>query len=352
MFRPIRFGFGQGLLIRRSGVLAALVLAILDDRLDFLLLAVAMLLYYSPRIVAWSVSQRNGGAEQFPVTVDPKSKTITQNQEVDAFLAEKHSLLGAAIADIKDSLWSVFTAIAVDISNAKWYQSTASANIQLITITPGMRKEQIAAVFGDALDWTAKERQSFTTPPIGAQLPLTEGSFMPGIYSVSPGMTPQEVQSVVNERFSDEILAHYGSGTQSVVPLSDALTIASLIQRETITKDGMRLISGIMWNRIFAGMNLQIDSSLQYAKASKSSRGGWWPDVSPADKYIPSPYNTYENAGLPPAPIANPSVEAILAALNPIETPCIFYFNDRTGTFHCSATYAEHVALIKKYYGN
>ncbi len=97
-------------------------------------------------------------------------------------------------------------------------------------------------------------------------------------------------------------------------------------------------------------MNLQVDATLQYAKANTKDTNEWWPDVVPKDKYIKSPYNTYLHKGLPPTPIANPSVGAILAALNPIETPCLYYFNDKKGEFHCSKTYKEHVALIRKYY--
>jgi UPF0755 protein len=57
------------------------------------------------------------------------------------------------------------------------------------------------------------------------------------------------------------------------------------------------------------------------------------------------------NKGLPPTPIANPSVAAVLAALNPTKTDCLFYFHDRKGDFHCSETYEGHVAALKKYYG-
>jgi UPF0755 protein len=54
---------------------------------------------------------------------------------------------------------------------------------------------------------------------------------------------------------------------------------------------------------------------------------------------------------LPPTPIANPSVAAVLAALNPKKTTCLFYFHDASAGFHCSDTYEQHVALLKKYYG-
>ena len=171
------------------------------------------------------------------------------------------------------------------------------------------------------------------------------------LYPVDTGTTPIAAQLLVNDKFNKDVLSHYGTTTAQVVPLDQALTIASLIERETGGLDDMRVISGIIWNRLFVNMNLQIDATLQYAKAKSASAATWWPQVAPGDKYIKSPYNTYANKGLPPTPIANPSVAAVLAALNPVNTPCLFYFHDKSGNFHCTATYAEHVALLKKYYG-
>ena len=112
----------------------------------------------------------------------------------------------------------------------------------------------------------------------------------------------------------------------------------------------MRDISGIIWNRLFINMPLQLDASLQYAKGT-DSKTSWWPQVRPADKYIESDFNTYANKGLPPAPISNPSLDAIIAALNPKKTECMYYFHDQRGGFHCNETYEEHVAALKRIYG-
>jgi cell division protein YceG involved in septum cleavage len=267
---------------------------------------------------------------QFPVTVNPQQKMIKEDPLVNELLAAEHSLFRAASAESK-----------VSISGTKGYT---------VIIKPGLRKEQVAAAFGKALNWTAQQRCEFTTPLPGSYLPFAEGTFAPGTYHVTSAMTPLQVQAMVNERFTNDVLAHYGTSTQDIVPLKEALIIASLIQRETIGTDGMRLVSGVIWNRLFINMSLQIDATLQYAKANSGETASWWPRVASVDKYLSSPYNTYMHAGLPPEPISNPSVAAILAALNPIETPCLFYLNDSTGAFHCSATYEDHVALIRTHY--
>ena len=289
--------------------------------------------------------------EQFPVTVDPRNKVIVEDPRVNALLESQHSPLQAAVGNIQNILRVAFEWTALSIAETPWYQSIAAADGRLVAIAPGMRKEQAASAFAKALAWSKKQKQTFMTAPADAFLPLPEGSFSPGIYTVTADATPSEAQALVNDRFSKDVLAHYGTTTAEVVPLDQALTIASLIEREAGGPDDMRIISGIIWNRLFTNMNLQIDATLQYAKANNSDVGNWWPKVQPADRYRRSLYNTYLHSGLPPAPIANPSVAAILAALNPKNTSCLFYFHDAARQFHCSDTYAGHVALLKKYYG-
>lgn len=290
--------------------------------------------------------------EQFPVTVDPKRKIIVEDAQVNALLASDASPLQAAALNTGSTLWRVFEWVATAIADAKWYQNIAAADApRFVTIAPGMRKEQVASLFAKELAWNTKQKEEFMTAPASSPLPLIEGSFSPGIYTVTMGTTPETAQTLVNKRFTDDILSHYGPAVNAQVPLKEALIIASLIQRETIGTKDMRLVSGVIWNRLFLNMNLQIDATLQYAKANKKATKSWWPTVVPADMYLPSAHNTYLHAGLPPTPIANPSVAAVLAALNPIKTSCLFYFNDQAGNILCSDTYAGHVALLKKQYG-
>ncbi len=313
-----------------------------------------------PTILSISIQQEqrqsfSATSGQFPVTVNPQAKSIVENAQVNAFLESAASPLQAAVGNVGNIFGSIFAQIAIAIADASWYQSLATvalSNNRFVTITPGMRKEQIANTFAKVLAWNTKQTKAFLTATSSdSLLQLSEGSFSPGMYVVSPGATPATVQSLIRERFYTDVVSHYGTTTMNIVPLNQALTIASLIQRETEGPGDMRLVSGIIWNRLFANMNLQIDATLQYAKASTRPTASWWPKVLPTDQFIKSPYNTYLHAGLPPTPIANPSVAAILAALNPINTSCLFYFNDTEGNIHCSNTYAEHVALLKKYYG-
>jgi len=284
----------------------------------------------------------------FTVTVDPANKTIIENPQVEALLDEKPTTLTAAVGTVGN----IFTKIAVAISNIAVYRQLAGANTLFVTIQPGYRKEQVSSLIGSTLHWTTAQRNEFLKQASTRDADLPEGQFVPGTYFLSV-TDPDQVETMLHTRFEEDILARYSTSTEEQVPVSDAMTVASLIEREAGSWDDMRMISGIIWNRMFVGMNLQIDATLQYAKANATTgkQGTWWPPVVPKDKYIKSAYNTYMHAGLPPGPIANPSVAAVVAALNPKKTDCLFYFHDENGEFHCTKTYAEHVKLLKKYYG-
>ncbi|MDB4992448.1 MAG: Protein YceG like [Parcubacteria group bacterium] len=306
-----------------------------------------------PLILAVDVQLANkasGTGVPFTVTVNPALKTIHTDPQVEALLATPPTQLPAAAG----FLTKLFQYAALKVASLPIYQqlaAAAGAPSLFVSVSAGTRQEQVAQSFGTQLGWSAKQRTQFITESKALEPDLPQGSTVPGIYFASIS-DPKDVATLVHDRFDSEILSRYSSSTEAQVPLSDAMTIASLIQREAGSWDDMRMISGIIWNRLFIGMKLQVDATLQYAEASKASgTTGWWPSVEPKDKYIKSAYNTYQNAGLPPAPIANPSIAAVVAALNPKKTDCLFYFHDSHSVFHCSKTYAEHVALLKKYYG-
>lgn len=283
----------------------------------------------------------------FPVTVDPINETISEDPAVDALFGESDATLGAAASLASTAL----TWVANVVTKVPGYAQIAGSDIVFIDIKSGYRQEEVARAFGLALGWSKAEQDSFLKQVNTTAPELLEGEFVPGTYMVSSAANASYIQELLADRYVRDVASRYSPEAEKVLPLEDALTIASLLQRETRDPSEMRLISGIIWNRLWAGMNLQIDATLQYAKASNGGTKTWWPVPRPADKYIKSPYNTYKNKGLPPGPISNPSTEAILAALNPKKTDCIFYFHDSRGRMFCSPTYEGHVKALKKSYG-
>jgi len=223
----------------------------------------------------------------------------------------------------------------------------ASPSTKYVKVLPGMRKEQIAEVIGKQLGWDEYDKELFASAVTSSGLINAEGYFYPGSYLIGSSTGPQALSSMMLERYEEQIGSRYASSTKKTINPQTALKIASIIEREAGGLHDMRLISGVIWNRVFKGMSLDMDATLQYVKGSKEN--GWWPRVLSKDKFIDSPYNTYQNKGFPPTPISNPSRASIEAALNPKKTDYLFYLHDRYGNIHPARTYKEHVANIKRW---
>jgi len=285
--------------------------------------------------------------EPFPLGVNPNAKTISENPAITNFL-NQNNIVSNHTKPAKNQTWLAL--LVTKLQDMNWYQNLASPMSRILIIKSGDRAEQVASSFTSILGWTKEQETEFLEKMATGVPPLSEGKFYPGKYLTSSDASPQTIASTVKSRFESEILSRYNDEIESTIPLRDTLIIASLIEREAYDFEDMRYISGVIWNRLFINMRLQIDSSLQYVRGSNPNEP-WWPIPVPNDKYLDSPYNTYQNKGLPPGPIANPSIDAIIATLNPRETDCLFYFHDSDSNFHCTPTYKEHVALLKKYFG-
>lgn len=275
----------------------------------------------------------------FPVTVDPQNKLIEgAGTDVPVLL----TLAAAYTAGVDTSSF-----LASAIMSTKLYEALAPASSPVsVTIQPGMRKEQVATMIDTKLGWSDDQRTIFLD--LIDNEGSGEGRLYPSTYLFPASTTPYEAHALIRSRFAERVVARYASTTEARVPMEDALAIASILEREAGSKAEMPIIAGIMWNRLFSDMKLQMDSTLQYARGT--SKNGWWPVPRSKDKYVKSEFNTYQNKGLPPTPIASPSVAAILAALNPEKTDCMYFFHSKR-TFYCSVTYEEHVAKLKKIYG-
>jgi UPF0755 protein len=128
--------------------------------------------------------------------------------------------------------------------------------------------------------------------------------------------------------------------------LPEIITMASLIEKEVRGADDMKIVSGIFWNRIKNGQALQSCATLAYVLGVNKAQ------YSEADTKVDSPYNTYQNRGLPPGPIANPGLNAIIAAVYPVQTDYNFFLtaevNGASKVIY-SRTYDEHLRNKGKY---
>ena len=225
---------------------------------------------------------------------------------------------------------------------------TGEIDLAWVTISFCPRKEQVGEKLSAALNWDSSQLNSWNNLYKNDKPEYFEGVYYPDTYLIPVDETPAQVaQRFINhfnekfEPFSDEFAA-------KDIKWTTGLKIASLIAREAAGSSDMKLISGIIWNRLETGIRLQIDSTMQYT-LGKRADGSWWGPVSLDEKKNDSPYNSYMHEGLPPTPICSPNIDAIEAALNPEETDCLYYLHDSAKEIHCAVTYPEHLSNIKVY---
>jgi len=202
------------------------------------------------------------------------------------------------------------------------------------------------ATVADIGQLLSKSIPDFTLAEFTQKARGKEGYLFPDTYFFMPGQDTDAILGAFANNFATHIASIQHQIDAFGKPLSDVITMASLLEREAPDTYDRRVIAGILWKRIKLGMPLQVDAVFPYIM-NKSSL-----DLTHADLESNSPYNTYTNKGLPPGPIANPSLDAILAAVTPIDTSYLYYLSDLNGNFHYSTTYAQHLAAKAKYLDN
>lgn len=164
-----------------------------------------------------------------------------------------------------------------------------------------------------------------------------EGYLFPDTYQFLPNVNEKKVYKAMRENFDTKIESIEDRIASSTVSLEDIIIMASLIEKESADDfEERRTISGILWNRIDIGMALQVDAVFPYINGKNTY------ELTTEDLQVDSPYNTYTNPGLPPGPIANPGLESIIAAIDPLPTGYLFYLHDLNGNVHYSVDFEGH----------
>lgn len=211
-----------------------------------------------------------------------------------------------------------------------------------------LRKEQVGEILANALGWNENYLNKWNTVYTDTTPEYFEGVYYPDTYLIPIDESGDQVAKRLISRFNEKFAPYAEKYIAANIRWVTGLKIASLIAREAAGLNDMKLISGIIWNRLDKGMALQIDATMQYT-LGKNSEGKWWGSIVLDEKQNNSPYNSYLHKGLPPTPICSPNIDYIEAALNPEETDCLFYLHDHFKQIHCAVTYEEHLQNIKKY---
>lgn len=205
-----------------------------------------------------------------------------------------------------------------------------------VTLIEGWRVEEMASEIAKNFE---DNSESFVTN-------AEEGYMFPDTYLFPKDSTVEFIaktlRNTFNERYSEELKVKIRKQGLSD---KEGVILASLVEREGRSDKVRTEIAGILLKRLNIGMKLDVDATVQYALGYQSAEKSWWKrHITKEDKEIKSPYNTYKNPGLPPAPICNPSLSSLeaVANANP-DTPYLYYYHDSKGNSHYGKTLDEHL---------
>lgn len=226
--------------------------------------------------------------------------------------------------------------------------SGETANVTM-TVPEGYTLAQVAALMVNKEITTKEEFLNIVTDfppdhefskhrPPGSSL---EGFLFPDTYRLIKGDATAAIRMMLDNfevKYKTDIKDDLGD--RDLYPI---LIIASLIEREARIQEDREQISAVLYNRLEAGMRLDVDATVRYIA------NNWEDPLTREELAIDSPYNTRKYAGLPPGPICNPGLASIKAALNPPTSDYYYYLTDFEGITHYSKTLQEHNENKVKY---
>ncbi len=200
-----------------------------------------------------------------------------------------------------------------------------------VTIPEGATNLEIAKILGIAL-------QPFDTQRFLTLAQPDEGYLFPDTYFLLPGTPPEQVIERMKQNFDFHIRPLEGELGSWKRSLKDAVIMASIVEKEARKIETRQVVAGILWSRVDSNMYLQVDAVFGYIFQK--------PTFSPSldDLKVNSPYNTYTHRGLPPGPIGNPGLDALKAAINPVQSPYLFYLTGKDGIMYYAKTFKQHLA--------
>lgn len=170
-----------------------------------------------------------------------------------------------------------------------------------------------------------------------------EGFIFPATYDFPVGISEEEMLKIMVEQFDKKMQE---SGVAKTVQeknlnMRDVVNMAAMVEMEAVFPEEQPRIAGVFLKRVAIGMPIQSDTTIQYILGAQKEI------ITFADTEIQNPYNTYQNMGLPPGPIASPGLKAIQAVLAPEDNEYLYFVAEKDGHHRFTKTYEEHLQAIK-----
>jgi UPF0755 protein len=298
----------------------------------------------------------NGAEQVFTVEQGEVVNSIASRLEItglirDAGAFRSYLIYAGLDTTIQSGDYKLSTALSA-IEIARELQDATPEEVNFV-ILPGWRMEEIAASLPTSgLSISPEEFLTAARQPYDYDFlqdaTTTEGFLYPDTYIVPRGVTVDLFVHGLLRNFglhlTPDLINEYERAGLTVY---QAVTLASLVEREAVQDEEKPLIASVYLNRYKINMKLDADPTVQYALGYNIFQQSWWTSpLTLIDLQVNSPYNTYLNAGLPPTPIANPSMEALQAVAFPAQTSYLYFRAkcDGSGFHDFSETFDEHLA--------
>jgi UPF0755 protein len=221
-----------------------------------------------------------------------------------------------------------------------------------LTIPEGLTARETAALmarngFGAESELAALLGRTDWISDLDPKATSLEGYLFPETYRFSRHDTP--------EQMFKSMIAQFRQRTSSILSegrlppgwrLPDIVTLASMVEKEAKIEPEHALVASVLANRIRLKMPLDCDATIIYALKQSGAYDG---NLHKEDMRLSSPYNTYLHPGLPPGPIANPGLAALQAAVNPPDTPYLYYVSRNDGTHVFSKDLRTHILAVNRF---
>ena len=210
-----------------------------------------------------------------------------------------------------------------------------------LTIPEGVTASEIAQI-------ASRQLPDFDADTYQKRVEEREGYLFPDTYFVPYTFTAEDLLLLQEKTFKEKIAPLQERIDASLFNEYEVLILASILEREAKDTESMKMVSGILQNRLALGMPLQADATIAYildTKIKDLPAGQLAEELRTTD----SPYNTYLYTGLPPTPIGNPGLVAIEAVLEPTPSEYYYYLTDENGRFYYAKTLQEHNKNIQRY---
>jgi UPF0755 protein len=225
-----------------------------------------------------------------------------------------------------------------------------ASNAQILNLLEGGKALQRMVTIPEGMPSILVQERLTAAPGLTGEAPLPEeGSVLPNSYSYQRGETRAAVLARMQAAMTKTLDALWPKRSPDAVVQSkeEALTLASIVEKETAKPSERPMVAGVYSNRLKQGMALGADPTIIYPITKGKPLGR---RILQSELHAVNGYNTYSKRGLPVGPIANPGKESIVAVLHPAETQALYFVADGTGGHVFANTLAEHNANVKKWF--